>query len=186
MRHKRLESLGFPLTDNGVHTKIRDRVSGRGSLHQQSRRTVFLVIASQLGVAIAIAIALAVAVGHQAAYSALVGALIGVIPNYHLAARLLRRERGATPEQSLRDIYVGEFIKIAFTAALFVMAIVLLDVGFMIVIATYVAMVAVNWVALLVVDLGESPRHRATRPRVGLQEHIDGDRIKINGSGLTG
>ena len=167
MHHKQLESLGFPLTDIGVHTKIQDRVSGRGSLHQQSRRTVFLVIASQLGVAIAIAFALVVANAQQAAYSALVGALIGVIPNYHLAARLLRRERSVTPEQALSDIYVGEFIKIAFTAALFVMAIMFLNVSFMIVIATYVATVVVNWVALLVVDLGESPRRRAAGSRVG-------------------
>ena len=172
MHHKQLESLGFPLTDIGVHTKIQDRVSGRGSLHQQSRRTVFLVIASQLGVAIAIAIAFALVVANaqQAAYSALLCALIGVIPNYHLAARLLRRERGVTPEQALSDIYVGEFIKIAFTAALFVMAIMFLNVSFMIVIATYVATVVVNWVALLVVDLGESPRRRAAGSRVGWQE----------------
>ncbi len=169
MRHKRLESLSFPLTDDGVHTKIQDRVSGRGSLHQQSRRTVFLVIASQLGVAIAIAFALVVAVGQQAAYSALVGALIGVLPNYHLAARLLRCERGVTPERALQDIYVGEFIKIAFTAALFVLAVMLLNVSFMIVLATYVATVAVNWVALLVVDLGESPRHPSAEQRVGMR-----------------
>ena len=174
MRHKRLESLGFPLTDNGVHTKIQDRGNGRGSLHQQARRTVFLVIASQLAVAIAIAFVLAFAIGQEAAYSALVGALIGVIPNYYLAGRLLRRERGATPERSLRNIYVGEFIKIAFTVALFVIAIMLMDVGFLVVIATYVAIVAVNWFALLVVDLSESDRSRDLRQRMGLQEERTG------------
>ena len=61
-----------------MHNKIQGRGSAGGSLHQRSRRIVFLVIASQLGVGIAIALSLAVVAGQYAAYSALVGALIGV------------------------------------------------------------------------------------------------------------
>jgi ATP synthase protein I len=152
-----------------VRNKIRSRESTRGSLHHKSRRIVFLVIASQLAVGFAIALSLALAVGQQAAYSVLVGALIGVVPNYYLAGRMLRRRREATPEESLLGIYIGEFIKIALTAALFVTAILLLNVGFLIVVATYIAMVAVNWVALLVVDLGESPGRRNVTDPLRLQ-----------------
>ena len=130
---------------------------------------MFLVIASQLGVGIAIALSLALALGQYAAYSALVGALIGVVPNYYLAGRMLRGKRKATPEESLRGIYIGEYIKIAFTAALFVTAIMLVNVGFLIVVATYIATVAVNWVALLVVDLGESPGSGNGTEPLGLQ-----------------
>jgi ATP synthase protein I len=159
----------FPLIDNGVRNNIRGRENARGSLHQRSRRSVFLMIASQLAVGVGIALSLAIAVGQQAAYSALVGALIGVAPNYYLAGRMMRCGRDATPEESLRGIYIGEFIKIAFTAALFAMAIVLLDVEFLVVVAAYVAVMAVNWVALLVVDLGESPRSRNESEPLGLQ-----------------
>lgn len=152
-----------------MHNKIQGRGSAGGSLHQRSRRTVFLVIASQLGVGIVIALSLAVVLGQYAAYSALVGALIGVVPNYYLGVRILRGQREATPEESLRGIYIGEYIKIAFTAALFVTAIMLLNVAFLIVIATYIATAAVNWVAVLVVDLGESPRSRNGTQPLGLQ-----------------
>ncbi len=107
---------------------------------------------------LAIAAALGATAGFASAYSALVGGLIGVIPNYHFAGRLARRRRGATAEETLRRIYVGEFIKIAFTAALFVIAIRLLKIEFLVVVLTYFATVVVNWLAFLVADLGEVPR----------------------------
>jgi F0F1-type ATP synthase assembly protein I len=58
----------------------------------------------------------------------------------------------------LRGIYTGELLKIAFTIALFVIAIRLLDVMFLLVVASYLAMVAVNWLALLFIDVGEAPQ----------------------------
>jgi F0F1-type ATP synthase assembly protein I len=57
----------------------------------------------------------------------------------------------------LRGIYTGELLKIAFTIALFVIAIRLLAVVFLIVVASYLAMVAINWLALLFIDVGEAP-----------------------------
>ncbi|MEQ8659814.1 MAG: ATP synthase subunit I [Gammaproteobacteria bacterium] len=119
---------------------------------------MFGVVAGQLGTVAVIAAVLAMAMGSGGAYAALVGGLVGVLPNYYLARRLARRQRGATPEQALHHIYVGELIKIAFTAAMFVIAIKLLNVNFLIVVLTYVATVAVNWVAFLFADLGETPR----------------------------
>tara|TARA_Y100000588_G_scaffold288910_1_gene307430 strand:- start:149 stop:352 length:204 start_codon:yes stop_codon:yes gene_type:complete len=65
------------------------------------------------------------------------------------------------PEQALRGIYFGEGIKVAFTVALFVGAILFLDVEMSVVLSIYLATVAVNWIAIFVADLGESPRKRA-------------------------
>ena len=121
---------------------------------------MFSLVAGQIGVVAVIAAVLAVVMGNSGAYAALVGGLVGVLPNYYLARRMARRQRGATPEQALHQIYVGELIKIAFTAAMFVIAIKLLNVNFLIVVLTYIATVAVNWLAFLFADLGESPREQ--------------------------
>ena len=121
---------------------------------------MFSLVAGQIGVVAIIAAGLAVVMGSSGAYAALVGGLVGVLPNYYLARRMARRQRGATPEQALHQIYVGELIKIAFTAAMFVIAIKLLNVNFLIVVLTYIATVAVNWLAFLFADLGESPREK--------------------------
>ncbi len=115
-----------------------------------------LLIAGQIGVGLAIASVLGAVLGAESAYSALVGAVIGVVPNYYFAVRLMRRRSSAAAEQTLRHIYVGEFFKVAFASALFVIAIVLLEVNFLVVVLTYVAMVLVNWIAFLVLNLNES------------------------------
>ena len=116
------------------------------------------LLVGQLLAALALTLVLALWPGLAAAYSAMVGALIAIVPNYFLAARLTRCKPGATPSESLRGIYTGELLKIAFTVALFVIAIRLLDVVFLIVIASYLAMVATNGLALLFIDVGEQPQ----------------------------
>jgi len=116
------------------------------------------LLAAQSLAAVALTLLLGVWLGKTAAVSALVGTVIAIVPNFYLARRLLRRGPGATPSESLRGIYTGELLKIAFTIALFVIAIRLLDVVFLIVVASYLAMVAVNWLALLFIDVGEAPR----------------------------
>ena len=120
------------------------------------------LLVGQLLAALALTLVLAVWPGLAAAYSAMVGAFIAIVPNYFLAARLKRRKPGATPSESLRGIYTGELLKIAFTVALFVIAIRLLDVVFLIVVASYLAMVAINWLALLFIDVSEQPRSPTT------------------------
>lgn len=115
------------------------------------------LLVGQLCAALTLSLVLAVWPGTAAAYSAMVGAFIAIGPNYYLAARLMRRKPGATPSELLRGIYTGEVLKIAFTIALFVLAIRLLDVVFLIVVASYLAMVAINWLALLYIDVGEQP-----------------------------
>ena len=120
------------------------------------------LMVAQFLAAVALTVVLSVWFGKTVAWSAMVGAFIAIVPNFYLARRLLRREPGATPSESLRGIYTGELLKIAFTIALFVIAIRLLDVVFLIVVASYLAMVAVNWLALLFIDVGEAPRSPTT------------------------
>lgn len=116
-----------------------------------------LLVAQSLTAA-ALTVLLGLWLGKTAGLSALVGTVIAVVPNFYLARRLLRQGPGASPSESLRGIYTGELLKIAFTLALFVIAIRLLDVVFLIVVAGYLAMVAINWLALLFIDVGEAPR----------------------------
>ena len=125
------------------------------------------MVALQLAAALAIAALCALLVGAHTGYSALVGGLISVLPNYYLVGRLTRRQGAATATQSLRAIYLGEFIKIAFTVALFVIAIRLLSIDFLTVVLTYLAMMIVNGFALLVADIGERPRASASVPQAG-------------------
>ena len=113
--------------------------------------------------ALALVLVVALWSGMGAAYSVLVGTVIAIAPNYYLAARLMRRKPGTTPSESLRGIYTGELLKIAFTIALFVIAIRLLDVMFLTVVASYLVMAAVNWLALLYIDVGEQPRSSTAR-----------------------
>jgi ATP synthase protein I len=135
-----------------------------GALRDRAQGIVARLLAAQLGVALALAAGLGWWAGGDAAHAVLVGALVAIVPNWFLAARLKRRARGATPVAALYGLYTGELLKIVFTAALFVIAIRLLDAAFPLVLATYCAMVAVNWFALLVVDLGEGT---AARPAHG-------------------
>jgi ATP synthase protein I len=118
-------------------------------------------VAGQIVVALAVALVLTLILGSRYGYSALVGAGIGILPNYYLVVRLFKRAATMSPEKALSGIYLGEGIKVVFTLALFVLAILTLDVDLPVVALTYLATVAVNWVAVLVADLGESPRERA-------------------------
>ena len=69
-----------------------------------------------------------------------------------------RSRRSLSPEQALRNIYIGEGIKVMFTLALFVLAILKLTINLPVVAGGYIATVAVNWTAVYFMDLGESPR----------------------------
>lgn len=135
--------------------------AGIGALHNHSRRIALSVVAGQVAVTFGVALVLAVFGSGRSVYSALVGAGIGILPTYYLALRMFRRTRSMSAEQVLRNIYLGEGIKIAFTIALFVLAMLFLDVEFGVVAAAYLATVAVNWVAVYKADLGETPRRRA-------------------------
>jgi len=121
------------------------------------------LVAGQIVTALIIAAFTLGFAGSALAQAVLAGALTGIVPNYYLAGRLARRRPGTSPTESLRAIYAGELLKVAFTAALFVIAIELFGGAFIALVAGYAAMVAVNWLALLVLDLSETPRGQLAR-----------------------
>ncbi|MDA0824200.1 MAG: ATP synthase subunit I [Proteobacteria bacterium] len=143
-----------------MNTNISSRPVNSGALYNYSRGLALRVVAGQIVVGLALACCLAF-VSANLGYSALVGAGIGILPTYYLAVRMFRRSRRAlSPEQALRNIYLGEGLKVAFTIALFVLSILQLDVHLGAVAGAYMTTVVVNWVAIYAADLGESPRKR--------------------------
>ncbi|CAN5282789.1 hypothetical protein BH24PSE2_BH24PSE2_23930 [soil metagenome] len=114
-----------------------------------ARRLGYAIVLGQLGVTSLAATLFLVAAGGRAGYSAFLGGAIGTLASLYMAASFFRGGAGADPEQILRSVYVGEFVKLMMTAVLFVMAITLLDVDFLPLIVAYVATFFVYWLALL-------------------------------------
>ena len=135
-----------------------------GPLSARANRAIFGLVGGQLAVAIGAAAAFGALGGAHQAYSALVGGLIAVIPNAYFGLRLVRR-RYASAADNLRSIYAGAFIKIAFSCALFVIAIRVLNTNFVVVIAGFAAASAANWIGLLKVNLAESAQEAAPKAR---------------------
>lgn len=113
------------------------------------RRSIFRVVAAQLATALTVAALIAVIFGFRPGYSALVGVVIGVFPSYYVATRLFRVGPDAPAERILRSMFVAEVIKILMTAALFVIALLVLDVNVVAVALTWLSAVLVYWLALL-------------------------------------
>ena len=129
----------------------------------RARGAMMKIIAGQLLATIALVVLAGGFLGWNVAYSVLVGAGISILPNYFFARRLARARKDADPERSLREIYVGEFVKIAFTGALFVIAIKLLNIDFLFVVGSFFIVTLTNWVVLLKVDLSETSLAARTR-----------------------
>jgi F0F1-type ATP synthase assembly protein I len=153
-----------------IHAGGRDVLSQIGglravqtSLRDRARHSMLALVAGQIATALVIAALIFGFAGGALAQAVLSGALIGIVPNHYLAGRLARRRPGAAPMESLRAIYTGELLKVAFAATLFVIAIELFGGAFTALVAGYAAMVAVNWLALLVLDLSETPRDQMMR-----------------------
>ena len=129
-----------------------------GALYEHSRRIALGVVAGQVAIALVLATGLALMHDGVTGYSALVGAGIGILPTYYFMLRTFRRSTSPqTPEDAVRNLYLGESIKVVFTLALFVLAMLTLEVRLPMVAVGYVATVAVNWIAVYWADLGESP-----------------------------
>lgn len=124
-------------------------VSPANDFAKAAREWTFKVIAAQFAVVVGLSLLAAVLFGVRAGYSALAGSVISVVPSCYLAARMFRLGDGVTADRLLRGIYFGEFMKILLTLALFVIALRLLDLEFVVVGIVYLAGMAVHWLALL-------------------------------------
>ena len=150
--------MRFAHTQTGVDTENAQRRLASGALYEHSRRIALGVVAGQVAIALALATGLALMRDGATGYSALVGAGIGILPTYYFTLRTFRPSTSPqTPGDAVRNLYLGESIKVVFTLALFVLVVLTLEVRLSMVAVGYVATVAVNWIAVYCADLGESP-----------------------------
>ena len=82
--------------------------------------------------------------------------MICVISGAYLAHKMFRFKPDIPPALWVRAFYVGEAVKLALTALMFLIAIVYMDVDILIVILTYMAALSMYWLALLVTARGIS------------------------------
>ena len=104
---------------------------------------------AQLAVSAAIALALFFVLDFRAAYSALMGGVISGCGTLCLA-RMLFAGAQMSPQQFVRTLYVGEFIKIALTIGMFVAAINLVELNMLAFFLTYIVTLMANWIVLLI------------------------------------
>jgi len=107
------------------------------------------VVALQLLITVAIALVLMVSKGGETAVSAFLGGAIGFVPAW-IYVRKMVSAKGGDPQTLLRAQYKAEFYKFAATALLFALTFVLFrDVSALALFMTYLATLAVYWVALV-------------------------------------
>lgn len=114
-----------------------------------ARRLAFGIVAGQLGVTFLVAALCLLLAGVRAGGSALAGGGIGTLASLYMAVSFFRSGAGADPQRILRGVYVGEFVKLVITAALFVAVILSFEVAFLPLFAAYLATFFVYWLALL-------------------------------------
>ena len=85
----------------------------------------------------------------QSAVSALLGGLVGFLPNLVFAFLFGRRDPGRTANQVVKAFYLGEVVKLALTALLFVIVFHLPGISGLPVFIAFAAVMAVFWFSLL-------------------------------------
>ncbi len=110
------------------------------------------VLTWQLSI-IALVAAVSLSVGGWAdARSALLGGLVGFIPNVYFAAKVGRANRSGTAQDIIRVFYAGEAVKLVLTALLFIAVFQLPDLRYGPLFGGFIAVLAVFWFALLVLN----------------------------------
>ena len=100
--------------------------------------TVFLVVAGAWALG-----------GEKQAISALLGGLIGFLPNLVFAFLFGRRDPGRSANQVVKAFYLGEAVKLALTALLFVIVFHLPGISGLPVFIAFAAVMTVFWFSLL-------------------------------------
>ena len=114
-------------------------------------RTVWLILAVQVGITIAAAL-LALVIGGEprTAWSALIGGAIG-FSTAAIYARNIFAASGKEPRELVKAHYRAELLKLAFTVGLFAAAFILYkEVSTLPLLLTYIATLTVYWFALLI------------------------------------
>ena len=114
-----------------------------------ARRLALKIVLGQLGISLLAAGLFQVVSGYSAALSALIGGGIGAVGSLTMALSAFRGGESATPEDLMRGVYLGEFVKLILTVALFIAAIVWLGVDILPLLIGFAATFVVYWAALL-------------------------------------
>lgn len=112
------------------------------------RRAAWQLAGWQAALTVVVAIAAAGLGTRMSAWSALAGGAIGTLAGLYQSLRMFGRNAAADPAGFMRAVYVGEFMKIIITAALFVVAIRLMRPQFLPMMAAYAATFLVYLAAL--------------------------------------
>ncbi|MEC9375414.1 MAG: ATP synthase subunit I [Pseudomonadota bacterium] len=121
-----------------------------GNTHtfQQVRRAVFRLSIWQLGLTMLLVSLAAFAFNVDAAISVLVGGIIGILAGFYQAQRMLRIDASLHQQKFMQGVWISEALKIVLTAALFVVAIRLLEVEMVPTIVGYSGTYIIYWAAL--------------------------------------
>ncbi len=114
-----------------------------------SKVTAYCIVAAQIVTGLSLAGGLLIITGQHAAYSALAGCAIGVVPSFYLVRRVFNVAEELAPVKMLMAFYIAEAIKIALTVALFLIAIIVLDIHILFLFGGYLATILVYWFGLL-------------------------------------
>ncbi len=87
--------------------------------------------------------------GQTQGVSALVGGLVGFLPNIVFAWFFGRKDTRKTANQVVRAFYLGEIIKLALTASLFIVVFQLPGISALPLFIAFAAVMAVFWFSLL-------------------------------------
>lgn len=117
-----------------------------------ARKTTKIIVVFQLVITLLAAVVCLVIADVKAAYSAVIGGGISIIATLYFARKVFSLPLGAPPDQIATRFYVGEALKIGLTAALFILAILVLRVSFLPLFLTYTATLMAYWLALLITD----------------------------------
>ena len=120
------------------------------------RYAVLRIGCGQLAVGIVCALLWLFVAGTEAARAALAGAAVAFLPWLVFALAVLSRKPGAAPGAMLSAFYWGGAFKFILTAVLFAVALVFHAELFAPLITAFVAVLAVNWLALLDLSRGLS------------------------------
>ena len=118
---------------------------GRGGLYKLVSRVLQL---QMLAILLIFSVAWALG-GSQQGVSALLGGLVGFLPNTVFALLFGRKEPGKSANQVIRAFYMGEALKLALTALLFVIVFHLPGVSALPVFIAFAGVMAVVWFSLL-------------------------------------
>src|ERR1700728_4216090 len=119
------------------------------------------ILLVQTGAGAAVALVCLLVWGRYACISALAGAGTGLVANLYMTFKVLRPAR--TPRRALRQLYLGQLVKVALTVALFMLAARMPHLGWPALLIAYAATLGVFWWGPVV-----------TRPRRRVETRIGG------------